>query len=62
MALGPLPTFLGPDGADVRRGGVEAVGTGERGGGPQTRRAGASHCPDHLQQTARKSIKKMVLA
>lgn len=30
--LGPLPTFLGPNGADVRHEGVWAIGTATGGG------------------------------
>lgn len=35
--LGPLPTFLGPNGADVRHEGVRAIGTAmrRRGNGPE---------------------------
>ena len=45
--LGPLPTFLGPDGADVRRGGVWAIGTGVG------RRA---HRPEELEHLTARAI------
>lgn len=61
MATGPLAHLSGANGADVRQEGAQTIGTAE-GGGEQTRRAGACNCPDHLRQTARKSINKPVLA
>lgn len=42
--LGPLPTFLGPDGADVRRGGARAVGAGA-GRGPADQKSWSVSLP-----------------